>query len=42
MGNSEQYTDGFRAEAATQVIERGLSVVQFASRIGTPKHTLYG
>ena len=42
MGNSKQYTDGFRAEAVKQVIERGFTVVDVASRIGIPKHTLYG
>lgn len=34
MGNSKQYTDEFRAEAMKQVIERGLPVVDAASRIG--------
>ena len=42
MGNSKQYTDEFRAEAVKQVIERGFTVVEVASRIGIPKHTLYG
>ncbi|QSQ40437.1 IS3 family transposase [Xanthomonas translucens pv. translucens] len=42
MGNSKQYTDEFRAEAERQVIERGFTVVDVASRIGIPKHTLYG
>ncbi|HDS1366529.1 TPA: IS3 family transposase [Stenotrophomonas maltophilia] len=42
MGNSKQYTDEFRAEAVKQVIERGFTVVDVASRIGIPKHTLYG
>ncbi len=42
MGNSKQYTDEFRAEAVKQVLERGFTVVDVASRIGIPKHTLYG
>ena len=42
IGNSKQYTDQFRAEAVRQVIERGYTVVDVASRIGIPKHTLYG
>ena len=42
MGNSKQYTDEFRAEAVKQVIERGFTVVDVASRIGIPTHTLYG
>jgi len=42
MSNSKQYTDEFRAEAVKQVIERGFTVVDVASRIGIPKHTLYG
>ncbi|MCR6687027.1 IS3 family transposase [Pseudoxanthomonas sp.] len=42
MSNSKRYTDEFRAEAVKQVIERGFTVVDVASRIGIPKHTLYG
>lgn len=42
MGNSKQYTNEFRAEAVKQVLERGFTVVDVASRIGIPKHTLYG
>lgn len=42
MGNSTQYTDEFRAEAVRQVIERGFTVVDVASRTEIPKHTLYG
>ena len=41
MGNSEHYTDEFRAEAVKQVIERGFTVIDVATRIGIPKHTLY-
>src|SRR5690606_39804870 len=42
MGTSKQYTDEFRAEAVKQVIERGFTVVDVASRIGIPRHALYG
>ena len=42
LGNSKAYTDEFRAGAVKQVIERGFTVVDVASRIGIPKHTLYG
>lgn len=41
MGNIKQYTDEFHAEAVKQVIERGFTVADVASRIGIPKHTLY-
>jgi transposase len=41
MGSNRQYTDEFRNEAVKQVIERGFTVVDVASRIGIPKHTLY-
>ena len=39
---AKQYTDEFRAETVKQVIERGFTVVDVASRIGIPKHALYG
>lgn len=42
MSSNRQYTDEFKAEAIKQVIERGFTVVEVASRIGLPKHTLYG
>ena len=42
MSSNKQYTDEFRCEAVKQVIERGFAVVDVASRIGIPKHTLYG
>lgn len=42
MSKNKQYTDEFRSEAVKQVIERGFTVVDVASRIGIPKHTLYG
>ncbi len=41
MGSNRQYTDEFRNEAVKQVIERGFTVIDVASRIGIPKHTLY-
>ena len=41
MGSNRQYTDEFRSEAVKQVIERGFTVIDVASRIGIPKHTLY-
>ena len=40
--SSKQYTDEFRAETVKQVLERGFTVVDVATRIGIPKHTLYG
>ncbi len=42
MNKNTQYTDEFRSEAMRQVIERGFTVVDVASRIGIPRHTLYG
>lgn len=42
MSSNKHYTDEFRAEAVMQVIERGFTVVDVATRIGIPKHTLYG
>jgi transposase len=41
MGSNRQYTDEFRSEAVKQVTERGFSVIDVATRIGIPKHTLY-
>ena len=41
MGSNRQYTDEFRNEAVKQVIERGYTVINVATRIGIPKHTLY-
>ena len=40
--SNRQYTDEFKAEAIEQVIERGFTVVEVATRIDVPKHTLYG
>jgi len=42
MSVNRQYTPEFRAEAVKQVLERGFSVVDVATRIGLPRHTLYG
>ena len=42
MSSNRQYTDEFKAEAIKQVIERGFTVVEVATRIDVPKHTLYG
>lgn len=39
---NRQYTAEFKAEAVKQVLERGFTVVDVATRIGVPKHTLYG
>lgn len=38
---SKQYTDEFRAEAVKQILERGFTMVDVATRISIPKHTLY-
>jgi transposase-like protein len=35
------FTPGFREEAVRQVIERGHSVVDVASRLGVSSHSLY-
>lgn len=40
--SNRQYTDGFKTEAVKQVVERGFTVVDVATRIGVPRHTLYG
>lgn len=42
MSSNRQYTDEFKSEAVKQVVERGFTVVDVATRIGVPKHTLYG
>ena len=42
MGNpGTRYTKEFKAEAVSQVIERGYSVREVASRIGVSEHSLY-
>ena len=40
--SNRQYTDEFKAAAIKQVIERGFTVVEVATRIDISKHTLYG
>ncbi len=42
MSSNRQYTEEFKSEAVKQVVERGFTVVDVATRIGVPKHTLYG
>lgn len=42
MSSNRQYTDEFKSEAVKQVVERGFTVVDVATRIGIPRHTLYG
>ena len=42
MSSNRQYTDEFKSEAIKQVIERGFTVVDVATRIGVPRHTLFG
>ena len=37
----ERYTEEFKKEAVKQVTERGYSVVEVASRLGTTPHSLY-
>lgn len=41
MSSNRQYTEEFKSEAVKQVVERGFTVVDVATRIGIPKHTLY-
>jgi transposase len=41
MSVNRQYTLEFRAEAVKQVLDRGFTVVDVATRIGVPRHTLY-
>ena len=41
MGINRQYTEEFRSEAVKQVVERGFTVADVASRLGISKHTLY-
>lgn len=40
MGKS-RYTDEFKKEAVTQIVERGYSVKEVAERIGVSTHSLY-
>ena len=41
MSSNRQYTDEFKSEAVKQIVERGFTVVDVATRIGVPRHTLY-
>ena len=38
---SPQYSDGFKAEAVGQIVERGYSVKEVSKRIGVSTHSLY-
>ena len=42
MSSNRQYTEEFKSEAVKQVVDRGFTVGDVATRIGIPKHTLYG
>ena len=37
----QRYTDEFKAEAVTQVTQRGHRVVEVAARLGVSQHSLY-
>ncbi len=39
--SSKRYTEGCQSEAVSQVVERGYSVVELASRLGMTNHSLY-
>ena len=39
--SSKQYPEEFKIEAVKQVIDRGYSVADVASRLGTTTHSLY-
>ena len=39
--SSKRYTDEFKIEAVKQITERGYSVKEVASRLGTTTHSLY-
>lgn len=39
--SSKRYTDEFKIEAVKQITERGYSVQDVASRLGTTTHSLY-
>ena len=39
--NTKRYPEEFKIEAVRQVVERGHSVAQVASRLGTTTHSLY-
>jgi transposase len=42
MNCNPQYTDEFKSEAVKQVVERGFTVVDVATRVRGPNRTLYG
>ena len=39
--SSKRYPDEFKIEAVKQVTERGYSVAEVSSRLGTTTHSLY-
>ncbi len=39
--SSERYPEEFKIEAVKQVVERGYSVAEVASRLGVTTHSLY-
>ena len=39
--SKKRYTEEFKIEAVRQVVERGHSVVEVASRLGMTTHSLY-
>ena len=39
--SSKRYPEEFKVEAVRQVVERGHSVAEVASRLGTTAHSLY-
>jgi len=39
--SNNRYTEEFRVEAVRQVVERGHSVAEVASRLGVTAHSLY-
>tara|TARA_B100001105_G_C22302182_1_gene404344 strand:+ start:134 stop:325 length:192 start_codon:yes stop_codon:yes gene_type:complete len=39
--SKKRYTEEFKIEAVRQVVERGHSIVEVASRLGTTTHSLY-
>ncbi len=40
--SSKRYPEEFKIEAVKQVVERGHSVAEVASRLGVTTHSLYG
>ena len=39
--SEQRYTEEFKIEAVRPVVERGHSIVEVASRLGTTTHSLY-